>query len=872
MKKLLFALLTIGLFAACSAEEEVIATRTTGADLEVLYELISNNYQNKDQYLNEFVLQNHSKFDLNDKWTIYFHQPLPLIEESIEGPVNVQHINGDYYKITPSDDYAPIKPEGEITFTFCNAAAIIKNADFPVGFYIVFKDSLGVESTPELITEITYAPLTKASQLSRSPSDSIAVPTAESRFAENQIIFSLPENDISPIIPTPVAFKKSEGEFTINEDSKIYYQKGLANEANYLQTALNKLLNIELESEEGSGTGINLILGSAISNREGYQLNIKPSNISIVGSDKAGVFYGIQSLRALLPIAAYAANDGSVKVAAAAVSDYPRFAYRGTHLDVVRNFHKKESVLKLLDLMSFYKLNKFQFHLTDDEGWRVEIPGIPELTEVGSRRGHTKDESDMLMPAYGSGPFADANQSFGNGYYSKADFVEILKYAAARHIEVIPEIDFPGHARAAIVSMNARYKKYIKSDVKKANEYLLVDLKDQSRYHSVQYYDDNITNVCQESTYKFLEKVVDELSKMYQEAGVQLKMLHTGGDEVPHPSKDEPGKGAWVQSPLCIAFLAKSDKYKKPEDLFYYFVERFSKILAAKKISTAGWEEIGLEKQIVEGRDEVAPNMEFVKSNFTPYVWNTVWGWGGEDRAYQLANFGYKVVLSNVNNLYFDLAVDKDPLENGYYWGGFVDIRKPWDFVPLDVTKGTPRDRMGRVILEEDMIGLENLSKQGKENVLGIQGQLWSETVKGAQMMEYMMFPKLISLAERAWAQDPAWAAVEGREQFKKASDIAWNKFANTLGRRDLQRIEYLANDSSVNYRIPMPGGKIENNTLVANAELPGFSIMYSFDKSKGNSWKKYSAAVPVQSGATVYLKCVNRKNRESRTITVSAK
>ena len=96
MKKLLFALLTIGLFAACSVEEEVIATRTTGADLEVLYELISNNYQNKDQYLNEFVLQNHSKFDLNDKWTIYFHQPLPLIEESIEGPVNVQHINGDY--------------------------------------------------------------------------------------------------------------------------------------------------------------------------------------------------------------------------------------------------------------------------------------------------------------------------------------------------------------------------------------------------------------------------------------------------------------------------------------------------------------------------------------------------------------------------------------------------------------------------------------------------------------------------------------------------------------------------------------------------------------------------------------------------------
>ncbi|MFM7023322.1 MAG: family 20 glycosylhydrolase [Flavobacteriales bacterium] len=865
MKKLLLAMLTISLFAGCGEEEEkVVLTRPTGAEIEILYEMTGNTHKGKDQYMNEFILQNHSKYDLKNNWTIYFHQPNRLIEGSVTGPVKVQHISGDYYKITPSNNYDAIKAEGEIEFSFLNKDFMIKNSDFPTGFYVVFKDSLGKESTPEIITEVVYTPLTKMEQVSRIKADSIPVPTAESRFAANQIITDLPDGNFCPIIPTPVSCKKSAGEFTISENTKIFYQSGLQSEAAYLQSALNKLLAKEIEIQEGAGSGIQLSTGIVSGTHEAYSLNITPKQIAITGSDKAGVFYGIQSLRALLPVTAYAKNSGSVSVPAYSINDNPRFAYRGTHLDVARNFHKKESILKLLDLMSFYKLNRFQFHLTDDEGWRVEIPGLPELTDVGSKRGHTKDEQDMLMPAYGSGPFADANNSFGTGYYSKADFIEILKYAAARHIEVVPELDFPGHARAAIVSMKARYNKYIKTDAAKAKEFLLSDPNDKSQYYSIQNYRDNITNVCQESTYKFLEKVVDELSKMYGEAGLKLNMVHTGGDEVP--------EGAWEGSPVCVDFMNKSDKYKNPEDLFYYFVSRFSKILASKNITTSGWEEIALNKQIVDGKEEVTPNMEFAGNNFVPFVWNTVWGWGGEDRAYHLANFGYKVVLSNVNNLYFDLAVDKDPQENGYYWGGFVGVRKPWDFVPFDISKGSPQDRMGRNISDEDLIKVETLSKQGKTNILGIQGQLWSETVKGPELMEYMMFPKLICLAERAWAQDPAWASIDDRDQFKKASDAAWNSFANTLGKRDLARLEYLAADQSVQYRIPVPGAKIEHNTLEANAELPGFTILYSYDKSKADGWIQYKGAVPVQKGAVVYLKCVSATKRESRIITVSNK
>ena len=125
-------------------------------------------------------------------------------------------------------------------------------------------------------------------------------------------------------------------------------------------------------------------------------------------------------------------KNGTASVQALNIEDAPRFAYRGMHLDVVRNFSKKETVLNMIDLMAFYKLNKFHFHITDDEGWRLEIPGLDELTTVGSKRGHSKNETEMLNPAYGSGPYADGEKSFGTGFYTKAEFVEILKYAKLR--------------------------------------------------------------------------------------------------------------------------------------------------------------------------------------------------------------------------------------------------------------------------------------------------------------------------------------------------------------------------------------------------------------------------------------------------------
>ena len=170
--------------------------------------------------------------------------------------------------------------------------------------------------------------------------------------------------------------------------------------------------------------------------------------------------------------------------------------------------------------------------------------------------------------------------------------------------------------------MKARQKDLIEAGKQaEANEYILHDPNDASRYRSIQLYDDNVICVCQESTYRFLSKVTDEVISMYEEAGLTLEQVHIGGDEVPHPSKDDPGHGAWKKSPKCNALLESDDDYDNSEQLFYYFVDRFSKILEDRNIVTAGWEEIGLVKsQNEEGDSKVDLNEDFNERGFAPYV------------------------------------------------------------------------------------------------------------------------------------------------------------------------------------------------------------------------------------------------------------
>jgi hexosaminidase len=572
---------------------------------------------------------------------------------------------------------------------------------------------------------------------------------------------------------------------------------------------------------------------------EQYELSITSDNITIEAGDAAGIFYAFQSLAQLID----PQHEDDIKIPTGMIKDQPRFGYRGFMLDVARNFHKKDKVLQVLDLMSRYKLNKFHFHLMDDEGWRLEIPDLPELTKVGGTRGYTPDESDRLRPAYGSGGIAE--DSYSTGYYTRADYIDIIQYAAARHIEVIPEIDLPGHARAAIISMRARYNRLMAAGKKEqAEEYLLHDPDDQSEYSSAQNYNDNVINLCRESSYTFIEKVIRETIKMHADARVPLKVLHTGGDEVPY--------GAWQKSPMCQSFLSEMENLNGTDELHPNMLYFIRGILNEYDIVTAGWEEIVLQHSS-EGHNGTQINEDLLGEPMLPYVWNATWGSGREDMAYKLANAGFDAVMCNSASYYFDLAYDNDPREGGLDWSGLTNAKTAFDLEPLDIMAKATHDLRGNPLDPAYIQSKERLTKSGEDQIKGIQAQLWSETLYHADLVDYMIFPKIFGLAQRAWSPRTA------------DYDREYHNFVNTVGQRELIRLDQYK-DGGVQYRIPPPGINRTGETTEINTVYPGLEIRYTVDGSKPTPKSAlYTDPIKVSNGTVIKAKAYNTLSRGSK-------
>jgi hexosaminidase len=459
----------------------------------------------------------------------------------------------------------------------------------------------------------------------------------------------------------------------------------------------------------------------------------------------------------------------------------------------------------------------------------------------------------MLHPSYGSGPVAGAPDSWGSGYYSREDYMDILKYAQQRHISVIPTINLPGHSRAAIKAMEARYKKFMKEgNEEKANEFRLIDPDDQSKYMSAQGYDDNVVCVARESVYKFYETVINDIIEMHAEAGVPLEFFHTGGDEVPN--------GAWSESPLCKKLMETLPEFKDPKNLQSYFLRRTVGFLAEKKLKVGGWEEVALIKN-EEGK--IVPNPEFVGKNVIPWAWNNQGEWA--NLSYRLANAGYPVVMCDVSKFYFDLAYNKDPQEPGLYWGGFCDTRDPWQFAPYNsfVTNQKTSDGLP-IDPEKAFAGLERLKPEARKNIIGLQAQLWGETVKGPKMLEYYTLPKLISFAETSWGQPRPWENESNPVKRQQLMDEGWNLFANALAKRELPRLSGLF--GGFNYRIPKPGAVIEGGMLKVNIEYPGLKIKYTADGSEP-TFQSTIYKEPVQVTGEVKLKAFDVAGKSSRTV-----
>lgn len=541
------------------------------------------------------------------------------------------------------------------------------------------------------------------------------------------------------------------------------------------------------------------------------------------------------------------------------VADAPRFGYRGMMLDVARHFASKETVMRLLDCMALYKLNRFHFHLTDDEGWRFAVPELPELTEIGARRGIPSEGRACLPPSFGSG--ADVQRSAGTGHYSADDFIAILRYAHARHIEVIPEFNLPGHARAALVAMRARHDRLrAAGDIEGAERYLLDDAGDKSNYESVQLWHDNVICLALPSVDRFIDTVVTELVALYRAADVPLRMVHMGGDEVP--------AGAWLRSPRCRALMAERG-WTSIGSLRADFVGRCRDILARHSLVFAGWEETVLEHARVDGRERLMPNPRFAASRFHVYAWNNAWGWGQEDCAYRLANAGYDVVLANCANLYFDLAQAKDPEEPGYYWAGFVSARDAFTFCPLDSGATASTEPMGRAVSAQTLADMAHLDAAGVSRIAGIQGQLWGENSRTRERIEYLAAPRLIALAERAWASDPGWDAIgDGRLRAERI-ERDWNEFANRLGQRDLARLD--AAPLAYGYRLPPPGAVVADDMFRANVALPGLALHYTVDGSEPTARSaRYDGPVPIAPAVAAFrIATFDTRGRKSRTVTL---
>jgi hexosaminidase len=862
MKKLFPILFFIIVFiSACTKSDSI--SKEEAEKIGVSWKLISNFIEPEGSFEAKFTLKNGSDFTLNgSNWALFFNMsPRPIHSNKTPQPAAIEHINGDWYKMVAAKDFV-LKPGDSITINYTGTEGVIKETDSPMGLYFVFYDKEGKEKDIVQVADFTVEPFTEKEQILRGKMDLKQLPTAETRYKDNLAFSLIQPSQLLKIIPTPVKMTAGTGTFALTAKSKIYYEAGLENEAKYLSQKLKTLTGTDFTSTAGataSEPGIVLKSGKFSVNgvgREAYKLGIDDKGITITGSDAAGVFYGVQSLLQLAPTSAYQKAASSLDFGFVQVEDAPRFQFRSLHLDVARNFQTKESLERVIDLLASYKVNHFLFYTTEDEGWRVEIDGLPELTKVGAQRQHIAGmNAPAMQPSYGSGPVAYDKDKHGSGFYTKADFIAILKYANERHIKVIPELNFPGHALAAIKSMEARYERLMKEGKEKeANEYRLIDPDDKSVYLSAQGYKNNVVSVARESTYHFFEKVVDEMAKMYKEAGLTMDTFHTGGDEV--------AEGAWTKSPMAAQLLKENPEIKDFKNLQAYFFRRLLPKLEKRNLKVHGWEEVALTKT-AEGA--YLANKEFAGRPVVPYIWNNVYD---VDLGNRLANAGYQVVLCNVTNFYFDMSYNNDPKEPGLYWAGFVDTRDNWAFAPFNMFRTTEETAMGKP-MKEEFVGKELLRPDARKNVLGVEAQLWSETIKGRGMMEYSILPKLMGFAESAWGPERSWENVADAAARSKMIQAGWNIFANTIAQKDLPRLKFL--NGGYNYRLPMPGAKVEQGVLSANIELPGLDIRYTIDGSEPTPQSPLYKA-PVKVSGKVKVKSFDSSGSSSRTSEVSSK
>jgi hexosaminidase len=503
------------------------------------------------------------------------------------------------------------------------------------------------------------------------------------------------------IIPLPKSIERREGFFS-RRGGAIDAGPGGAKAARFLVAELHARSRGEFHTAStlDSVIAIELRLVQSQSSPESYDLTVNPGRIIIEAPDQAGLFYGAQTLLQLVPSDASTAGTGS-QIQCLHIQDQPRFSWRGLELDVARHFFNKQEIKQLLDEMAMYKLNTFHWHLVDDQGWRIEIKKYPKLTQMGAWRQNVGFGLDpKKATAFGS------DGRYG-GFYTQDDIREVVAYAKSRHINIVPEIEMPGHSCAALMA----YPQFSCTGGPFTN-----DLPGGIF--------DGVFCAGNDGSFKFMEDVLTEVMDLFPG-----KYIHIGGDEVLTNN--------WKNCPKCQARMKKEGLHHEME-LESYFIRRIEKVINAHERRLIGWSEIR------EGG--LARNA-------------TIMDWAGG--AIEAATSGHDVVMSPLNDCYFDHYQSKDIANEPHAIGGYLPLEQVYAFEPIPA----------------------KLAPQFRRHILGAQANVWTEYMPSFSHVQYMIFPRICAMAEVVWSP-------------REARD--WDSFS-----RRLETHYKLFDQLGINYRHP---------------------------------------------------------------------
>lgn len=498
------------------------------------------------------------------------------------------------------------------------------------------------------------------------------------------------------IIPKPVSLKVESQQkgFSINTQTRIVIENdSLRSAAVFFNDYLEKYLQFKLTitSVKPTENYISLSVNTSINKfDDAYELGVSSQSISLIGTSNRGVFYGVQTLIQLLPVT----KAATLTIPAVMVTDYPRFAYRGMHLDVSRHFFDVDFIKKYIDYLAMRKMNYFHWHLTDDHGWRIEIKKYPKLTEIGAWRngsiiglwpgkGNENIKYQVLPNDVKITPANAVIKTDGirhGGYYTQEEIKEVIRYAADRYVTIIPEIEMPAHSMAALAA-------YPEFGTEPNKPYKVAETWGMmNKYNNVFQPNDK--------TFSFLEDVLTEVMNLFPS-----QYIHIGGDEA--------SKIWWKQSSETQKIM-KEKGIKDEVALQSYFIHRIEKFVNSKGKTIIGWDEI------LDGG--LAPNA-------------VVMSWRGEKGGIAAAKVKQKVVMSPEEKLY--LNHKQFMKEDSLAANKFLPLETVYNYEPVPA----------------------ELNAEQAKYIWGAQGNLWSEYIANPAKVEYMLFPRMDALSEIQWSQ-----------------------------------------------------------------------------------------------------------------------